>query len=324
MFNKIISPKNIIAAWGEFLRGKRKKADVQVFSLKLIDSIFALHTELVNKTYVHGSYAMFKISDPKPRIIHKAKIKDRLLHHAVYRILYPLFDRKFISDSFSCRDDKGTHKALYRFEKFTHIVSQNNTRQCWVLKCDIKKFFANINHKALLIILVKHISDKNTLWLCKQIIRSFETQRGTGKGLPLGNLTSQLFANVYMNELDQYVKHVLKTKHYIRYADDFVFLSNNKEELEHTIPVIQKFLKENLKLSLHEDKLFIKAIGSGVDFLGWTHFPDHRVLRTATKKRMLKRIQNSPTYETLNSYLGLLKHGNAHTLQQKVLRVRSE
>ncbi len=141
-----------------------------------------------------------------------------------------------------------------------------------------------------------------------------------GVGLPLGNLTSQLFVNVYMNEFDQFVKHKLKAEYYIRYADDFVILSDDKTWLENLIEPIKKFLKEKLKLELHADKIYIKTLVSGLDFLGWVRFFDHRVLRTATKRRMMKRIKENPTPETLNSYLGLLSHGNTRRLQSKALK----
>jgi len=137
--------------------------------------------------------------------------------------------------------------------------------------------------------------------------------------LPLGNLTSQLFCNVYMNEFDQFVKHKLKATQYVRYADDFVFISNNKDRLLALVPQVGEFLDERLKLSLHPDKVFIKTLASGVDFLGWTHFPHHRVLRKTTGRRMFKRIYNNPNNETLQSYLGLIKHGNTYGLKQKLL-----
>lgn len=315
MFEEVISVENLLEAWREFLNGKRNKPDVQEFSLRLMDHILALHRELVNHTYKHGDYFAFNISDPKPRSIHKACVRDRLLHHAIYRVLYPHFDRKFISDSFSCRLNKGTHKAVNRFRTFAYKVSKNNTKQCWVLKCDVRKFFASVDHKILLDILGRHL-DKGTLWLCEKVIASFET--ALGKGLPLGNLTSQIFANVYMNELDQYVKHRLREKYYIRYADDFVVFSSNKKYLEEILLRVGEFLEGRLRLKFHEDKVFIKTVGSGVDFLGWVNFPSHRVLRTVTKKRMIKRIQESSVPETLNSYLGLLKHGNTKRLEKEI------
>ena len=324
-FEKIISVDNLLLAWKEFLCGKRNRKDVQEFQLHLMDNILSLHGDLKNKTYTHGGYFSFNISDPKPRNIHKAIVRDRLLHHAIYRILYPYFDNKFIHDSYSCRVEKGTHKAMNRFRDFFRKVSKNNTKTCFVLKCDIRKFFANIDHAILKQILEKHIKDKDILWLLSQVIDSFHTQPNTKnsaiaeslvKGLPLGNLTSQLLVNIYMNEFDQFMKRKLKVKYYARYADDFVILSDNKNYLENLLQRISEFLDKELKLQLHPDKVSIETIASGVDFLGWVHFPKHRVLRTSTKRRMLKNIANNPKLETVQSYLGMLKHGNTFKLSK--------
>lgn len=288
------------------------------FSLNLSDNIFRLYIDLKNRTYQHGGYEAFSINDPKPRSIHKATVRDRLLHHAVYRILYPHFDRKFIFDSYSCRNGKGTHKALNRFRDFGRKVSQNNTRTCWVLKCDIRKFFASVDQMLLTAIMTRHISDIDTLWLLNRIVGSFNSGR-PGRGLPLGNLTSQLLVNIYMNEFDQHAKHILKQRYYLRYTDDFLFMSDDKKELESLLLEIGAWLETNLKLSLHPDKVFIKTFASGVDFLGWTHFPNRRVLRTATKKRMFRNLRKEPLKEeTVDSYLGLLSHGNARKLAKMV------
>lgn len=197
----IISVENLLEAWREFVCGKKNKKDVQEFSLPLMDNILALHYDLANHSYKHGGYQAFNISDPKPRNIHKATVRDRLLHHAIYRKLYPFFDRTFIADSFSCRKNKGTHKALNRFREFGRIVSKNNAKTCWLLKCDIEKFFANIDHEVLMNILQGYIPDKRIVWLLQKVISSFSCAR-TGVGLPLGNLTSQLLVNIYMNEFD--------------------------------------------------------------------------------------------------------------------------
>jgi len=299
------------------LRGKKQKKDVVIFQLRLADNLTNLYYSLANYTYKHGAYSAFTISDPKLRNIHKATVRDRVLHHLIYKELYPYFDKKFIYDSYSCRKNKGTHRAIKRFKYFACRVSKNNSRMCYVLKCDIKKFFASINHKILIKILKRHIEDTDIIWLIDEIISSFYSTR-PGVGLPLGNLTSQLFVNVYMNEFDQFVKHELKIKYYIRYADDFVVLSDDKKWLEKQIFVIQGFLFKELKLELHPDKVSIKTLASGVDFLGWVNFPYHRVLRTTTKRRMLRRIVKSLAPETLNSYLGLLRHGNTGKLQKEV------
>jgi retron-type reverse transcriptase len=330
-YEDIISIENLLSAWKEFERGKRKKKDVQEFSLRLMDNIIDLHKILANKTYTHGKYEAFNINDPKSRNIHKASVRDRLLHHAVYRILYPFFDRTFIADSYSCRVGKGTHRAIRRFISYGRKVSENNTRTCWVLKCDIRKFFASIDHRVLFSILDKHILDIYILWLLHQIISSFHTQYPTvvqncgcnlrgirTRGLPLGNLTSQLLVNIYMNEFDQYMKHRLKAKHYIRYADDFVILSYMKETLEANIIQIEDFLTDTLRLSLHPDKVYIKPFASGVDFLGWVHFPYHRVLRTATKRKMLRKLVGNPSDATRASYRGMLSHGDARKLKDLI------
>ena len=321
-YEVIISVENLLRAWEEFVRGKRSKSDVQEFSLRLMDNIIALHGDLANHMYQHGGYEAFKINDPKPRDIHKAKVRDRLLHHAIHRILYPFFDKKFIADSYSCRVGKGTHKAIKQFRDFSYRVSKNNMRTCWVLKCDIRKFFANIDHGILMDVLKTHIDDEHVLGLLGKVVDSFSSSRA-GVGLPLGNLTSQLLVNIYMNEFDQFVKHILKARWYIRYSDDFVFLSDNRNTLEGYIPIIQAYLHERLRLALHPDKVYIKTLASGVDFLGWVHFFDHRVLRTATKKRMLRRIAESPIEETRASYRGLLKYGNVHKLSLHIIENNS-
>lgn len=302
------------------MRGKRKRKDVAEFSLHFMDNLLLLYQELAEKTYRHGEYQAFKINDPKPRDIHKASIRDRLVHHAIYRILYPYFDRKFIFNSYSCRIGKGTHRAINCFRDFSRKVSKNNTRTCWVLKCDIRKFFANIDHEILKNILAKHISDEDVLWLLVQVIDSFNTEEKIGIGLPLGNLTSQLFVNIYLNEFDQFVKRKLKTKYYIRYADDFIIIHKDKNYLKNFVPKISRFLEIELRLSLHPDKVFIKTFSSGIDFLGWVNFSHHRVLRTSTKRRMLKNIEHKIAPETVASYLGLLSHGNAHKLSTEIRR----
>lgn len=318
-YNDIISLENLCLAWEEFIIGKKRKADVIKFGGNLMDNIVELHTDLVNRSYCHGGYKSFYITDPKRRHIHKASVRDRLLHHAVYRVLYPFFDKTFIADSYSCRDDKGTHKALNKFNLFARKVSENNTRTCWVLKCDIRKFFASIDQKALIDILRENIPDQDIIRLLQNIVVSFYTENTIGVGLPLGNLTSQLLGNVYMNRFDQWVKHTLKVKYYIRYADDFVFFSQDKNYLESIIPRIQDFLQTKLKLSLHPDKLFLATSASGIDFLGWVHFPNHSVLRTKTKQRMFEKMRKLISNESFQSYYGLIRHGSAYKLRERMI-----
>ncbi len=324
IYNDIISVENLLDAWKEFLNGKRSKEDVLEFQSDLIYQVISLHEELRAKTYKHGSYYHFRISDPKPRDIHKASVRDRLLHHAIYRKLYPYFDTRFIHDSYSCRQGKGTHRAMRQFFAHARKGSHNHTKTVWVLKCDIRKFFASIDHTILFSILEKHIKDTDVLWLLHEVVESFSSKISRfnldtkpSVGLPLGNLTSQLLVNIYMNEFDQYVKHTLKVKYYIRYADDFVVLTQSKQHLQALVSYMVLWLRENLKLELHPQKCFIKTFASGVDFLGWVHFPTHRVLRTSTKRRMLKRIRGlEKESPTVQSYLGMLKHGNGEKLKQ--------
>ncbi len=322
-YERIISIENLLTAWQEFIKGKSHRKDVLDFSEYFSENIYSLHTELKEKTYKHGPYQSFNISDPKPRNIHKASVRDRLLHHAIYRVLYPYFDQKFIVDSYSCRLGKGTHKAMNRFRGFSYKVSENKTKQCWVLKCDIRKFFASIDHNILMSILKKHIKDESTLWLLNEIISSFCTYPiGTSYGvigLPLGNLTSQLLVNVCMNEFDWFIKHKLKIKYYIRYADDFLILSHNQTTLLNNLRYIVRYLNDVLKLELHPNKVSVKTLNSGVDFLGWVHFTNHRVLRTSTKRRMMKKLRENSGYQLKQSYFGLLKHGNTYKLKQKML-----
>lgn len=287
-----------------------------------MSNLIILHHDLATNRYRHGAYQAFRINDPKPREIHKASVRDRVLHRAIYRILYPYVDTRFIHDSYSCRDGKGTHKALDRFRSMEYVVSRNHTRTAWALKCDICKFFASISHEVLIDILKLSIPDSRIVDLLYRIIGSFHTTH-RGVGLPLGNLTSQVFANVYMNELDQFMKHTAHTRYYIRYADDFVVLSSDIEWLETLVPMIQEFLSSRLHLQLHPNKLFLKTFSSGVDFLGWVHFPDHRVLRTATKKRMFRHIKagkNDPAQ--MQSYMGLLSHGNTAKIRRGLSDVR--
>lgn len=326
----MVSIENLLNAWKEFLNGKRNKKDVQEFSMRLMDNIFSLHTDLINHTYIHGGYQAFKINDPKPRDIHKAMVRDRLLHHAIYRILYPFFQKTFIADSYSCQLGKGTHKAINKFRKYFRKVSQNNTKTCWVLKCDIKKFFANIDHEILIKILAEHIPDENIIRLLENVIDSFSAKKERKVGLPLGNLTSQLFVNIHMNEFDQFIKHRLKARYYIRYADDFVILSEDKKWLENLISKIAEFLKNELKLKMHPDKIFMKTFPSGVDFLGMVNFSDHRILRTKTKRRMMKKIarkcellqrgliSEGSFYQSQASYEGMLKHCNGWKIKSSL------
>lgn len=309
-YGEIITIENILAVWQRFLRGKRHKKDVIEFQTSLGENIASLYFDLKNGIYRHGPYFAFNISDPKPRNIHKATVRDRIVHHIIYSQLYPYFEPRFIFDSYSCRVGKGTHRALNRFREFTGQVSKNHTRTCFVLKCDVRKFFASIDQAVLMKILERHIEDAEIIALINEVVSSFSP------GLPLGNLTSQLLVNIYMHEFDRYAKQELQMKYYIRYADDFVILSENKKYLEELLPKMQEFLRFRLGLTLHPDKVYIKTYASGVDFLGWVHFPFHRQIRTSTKNKILKNTKYFPRPQTVNSYRGLLLHGNTYGVKK--------
>ena|SRR3989344_3805735 len=316
-YQNSITIENLFTAWRAFVKDKKNRRDVADFQMRLTDNLIQLHRDLKNNMYVHGGYHAFKISDPKPRLIHKASVRDRIVHRLIYTMLYQYIDSRFIHDSYSSRLEKGTHRALDRFKTFAGKVSKNHNRTIWVLKCDIRKFFANINHQILKSILRRHIASTELLWLIEIVIDSFHTEGKPGVGLPLGNVTSQILVNIYMNEFDQFAKHTLKAKYYVRYADDFICMSRSRGELISLLPRVREFLRERLHLELHPDKVSIHTFASGVDFLGWVHFTDHRVLRTTTKRRMIKNLGDNPKPTMLVSYRGMLVHGNTHTLMGK-------
>lgn len=314
LYSIIVSKKNLFSAWKEFKRGKSRKNDALRFALNSEENLLTLREKLISGEYKHGGYAKFYVRDPKMRRIHKASVEDRIVHHAVFRILYPIFEKKFIFDSFASRKGKGTHAAIKRFESFAKKLSQNHTRSIWVLKCDIRKFFDSIDHEILLEILMSEIRCGKTNSLLTNIIGSFENS--PRKGIPLGNLTSQLFANVYMNYFDQFVKRRLRLKYYVRYMDDFVILSENKESLEAVMIIIRRWFKEHLALELHENKVSFKKWHNGIDFLGYVSFPFHRVLRTRTKKRIFHKFNA----KNAHSYFAILKHCRGYGISEKIAK----
>jgi len=264
IFEKIVSLENLFAAWREFEKGKGKKADIQKFKLQLEDNIFSLREELKTQTYRHSHYTSFYINDPKRRHIHKATVRDRLVHHTVFKVLYPIFNQGFIFDSYSCRLNKGTHRAVKQLKNFLRKASKNNRQTAYVLKCDISRFFDSVSHHILLALIQKKIINERALWLTREIVESFNQQ--TCVGIPLGNVTSQLFANIYLNKLDQFIKHTVKAKHYLRYSDDFIIVHHDLEYLINLITKIGTFLSEKLCLRLHPKKVFIRKYSQGIDF----------------------------------------------------------
>ncbi len=305
--------ENLFLAWREFRRGKEKKADVQEFFFNLEENIFQLYDDLRRDKWQHSPYSSFFVRDPKLRHIHKAEVRDRLLHHAISRIIEPIFDKSFIFDSYSSRQGKGVHRAVKRLRCFAWSLSRNNSRNVWILKADIRKFFDSVGHDILIGLISKKIKDARLMKLIETIIRSYETK--PGQGIPLGNLTSQLFSNIYLNELDQFAKRKLRIKYYLRYADDFIIVAKDKKNLLDVIPVLRKFLAGELNLELHPDKISLRPWHQGIDFLGYVVFPYYTILRPKTKRRMLKRVNKN----NLASYLGLLSHCRGYRLKTKLL-----
>ena len=332
IYTEIITIDNIFQAWDEFLKSKRSKWDVMTFGRNLEDNLFELQQNLKGKKYKHGRYKSFFVRDPKVRHIHKAQVRDRVVHHLTSKVLEKIFEPTFYSHSYSCRKDKGTHKAVIAFIKMTRKISNNNTSGCFVLKCDVRKFFQTVDHRVLLRLLRVRIKDKNFLWLLKEIIKSFVGEftfdAKNPKGMPIGNLTSQLFANIYLDPLDQFIKHKLKPPAYIRYADDFAVISSDEKYLKGIIPKIERFVSSKLKLALHPQKVSINDYYLGTDFLGYVIFPNFVLPRTKTKKRMFRKLckktrliksQDEPIEklnEAIQSYLGYLSHASAFKLSE--------
>lgn len=292
---------------------------MQEFEFHLEDNIFKLHEDLEESTYSPGNYQQFEVTDPKRRIINKASVRDRVLHQAVYQILYQTFDKTFIYDSYSCRNNKGTHKAFQRLIMLTRQISKNFTESCWGLKMDVRKFFDSIDHAILLNLLDERTDDPRLMKLLSDIVRSFSFCQG--KGMPLGNLTSQLFANVYMDPLDKFVKHSLRAKHYVRYADDFILLSQNPDELMRYLIEINIFLKEKLKLQIHPHKISLRKLHQGIDFVGYIALPNYQIPRSKTVKRIFKKADEMDSYnleKAMPSYLGYLGHANSFYTRSKL------
>ncbi len=277
-----------------------------VFERNLEDNLLSLRDDLITVRYRHGPYHRFVVFDPKQRTIHKAAVRDRVVHQALVNIIEPLFESKFIYDSYSCRVGKGTHAAVSRLRTFLLRASQNGTNTVYAVKCDVRKFFDSIDHNILLGLLRKHVQDHRLMKLLEQIIVGFST--GPGKGIPLGNLTSQLFANIYLHELDWHIKHKLRIRHYVRYCDDFVMLTSSRSKGFGLAQAADAFLRLNLKVELHPNKVHVRTWTQGIDFLGYVLMPHATVLRPKTKTRALARV----TKENKASYFGLCGHADEY------------
>lgn len=286
-FTTICSEKALHTAWKKFSTGKKSRRDVAEFQKYLAVNI-------------------------KQRQIHKATVRDRLVHQAAVSAIESLFEKQFIYDSYSCRVGKGTHVGVERLGLFLRQASRNNTKKVYALKCDVRQFFASIDHEILMMQIETKIDDEQTLELLRTIILSHKSEYS--KGIPLGNVTSQLFANIYLHELDWFMKQTLGVKQYLRYCDDFIVVSTDKYYLQSLIEPIKQFLAADLKLELHPNKVSIRSWDQGIDFLRYVSRPHATLIRTKTKRRMLARVNE----KNKSSYLGVCSHANAYNLSRVV------
>lgn len=308
----ITSIKALTEAWQKFSRGKKSRKDVSEYQKDLKRNLEVLRMRLQSGGYKHHLYQLFVIHDPKQRQIHKATVADRVVHQAIVTAIESLFESRFIYDSYSCRVGKGTHAGVKRLRTFLRQASRNNTQKVYVLKCDVRKYFASIDHEILLRLITRRVTDDSVLELIRTIILSHGAEKGTG--IPLGNITSQLFANIYLHELDWFMKQTLSIQYYARYCDDFVVVSTDRSYLEGLIELIRAFLRTELLLELHPNKVEIRAWDQGIDFLGYVLRPYATTLRAKTRQRMMKRV----TERNISSYLGLCSHANAYRTSEVV------
>ncbi len=281
--------------------------------MHLEDNIFSLYKELESATYQHSSYTYFQIFDNKKRDIYKAFVRDRIVHQVIYECLLSRFESVFISDSYASRENKGQYKAIDTFRYFVKLA-RNQHKECYVLKCDVRKYFDNVDHGVLLGFIKEKVSCEKVLKIIKEILTSYSSN-GSPKGIPLGNITSQIFANIYLNKLDQYVKKELRCRFYVRYNDDLVVVSSDSKDLIKIKEKIIVFVKQKLFLDIPLAKTSIRKISWGVDFLGFTILPEAVMLRNKTKNKIYANI----SIKNAHSYLAILKHCNSYNLKTKIV-----
>ncbi len=339
LYSKVYRFGNLLQAASKACAGKRYRPDVSEFNFNLENEVLNMSAELKTKTYRPGPYHSFYITDPKERLISAAPYRDRVVHHALCQVIEPLFENLFIFDTYANRNAKGSHRAL---DRCTFYCKQYK----YVLKCDIQKYFPSIDHEILIRLIERRIKCPDTLWLVRTIIQNSNPQEERicyfpgddlftpaerAHGIPIGNLTSQYFANIYLNGFDHYIKETLGCLAYIRYVDDFLIFADDKQHLNHLKVVLQEYLN-SLRLKLHPRKTVVSAIKDGVSFLGWQVFARHRRLKRATGLRIqrkakqlakefgLKEANIKDLKASVASWKGHLKHGNTVGLQRKLLK----
>jgi RNA-directed DNA polymerase len=321
LYEQVIDFANLYTAFYQALRGSGNKTSGHKFFYNLENELVILKKELAERTYTPQAYRYFKTYDPKEREIAVAPFRDRIIHHAIVKVIEPLYERVFIFDSYATRKNKGTHKAIKKAQQY---LKANN----WYLKMDVKKFFDSIDHQIMLRIIEQKIKDSSLLELIAKIIKNGGKN---GKGLPIGNLTSQFFANVYLDRLDHYVKDKLAVKYYLRYMDDSLIFSNNKEYLKEYRKKMEIFLKKELELELKEAATFINSRLNGLSFLGTRIFPNLIRIRTENLKRTIKKMKNrqykykngfiseEKYLQSMQSMIGYLRNSNSYHLRRNIL-----
>jgi len=322
LFDKVASFENLLAASKKAFRGKKDTTRVAQFYFDLENELLKLREELINKTYKPRPLKKFQIREPKPREIGASDFRDRVVHHAIFNAIEPIFERSFIHHSYACRIGKGTHRAVKQAQIFSR-------RHSFFLKCDIRKYFASIDHGILCEMLARKFKDADLIWLLNIIIDSAESE-DAGKGIPIGSLTSQHFANLYLDRLDHYIKDFLKVKGYLRYMDDFILFTDEKTELHLLHSSLRNFLSDELKLELKEKASIIAPVLEGVPFLGFRIFPNVIRLKHENKKRALNTLKsrnrafkagkiNEAKYaQSVMSITEHLKIGNTYNLRKDI------
>lgn len=328
-FEKIFDFENLLSAAYSCRKGKTKANATLVFFNNLEENIIEIQNELMWDMYKMSPYHHFYVFEPKRRLISAPHFKDRVVHRAIYNVIEPLLDKTYIYDSYACRRGKGTHRGADRAQYFIRKVESKHNR-AYALKADISRYFSSIDHQILKSILAAKIQCQRTLALLFYIIDNSPCE-SIGVGIPLGNLTSQIFANVYLHELDRYAKHVLGAKNYIRYMDDFVIIHSDKVVLHQWRKDIEEFLRLYLKLKTNsKTQVFPISTSNGrsLDFLGYRIYSSHRLLRKCSVKRIkakLKKFRSqfaegevglSDIKQSIQSWLGHAGHARTHGLRR--------
>lgn len=332
LFEKVCDFKNLHSAYLKARKGKRYTCDVLEFSRNLEENLCALRQELLARSYKTGVYRQFYVYEPKKRLVKALPFKDRVVHHALCNIIEPIFDKGFIYDSYACRVGKGTHRAVEQLAYYLRKI-RRGSKNAYCLKADIAKYFPSIDHRILIKIIAKKIKCSATLWLVKEIINSGASlgKYGNAKDLPIGNLTSQLFANVYLNEMDYFIKHRLRCSLYVRYMDDFVILDRDKNWLAFARRAIWGFVRKNLALKMNS-RTAIFSVSSGINFLGYRIWSTHRWLRRQSIRRFRQKLEAfSALYEqgqlcwkdfqtSIASWLAHARHADTYNLRRQLFK----